>query len=295
MVYLPHEILHAIIGELIATTPGLVHLAPLAAINRNWQTVVEDYIWTQLSIEPQEINTLRSVFRKGSGRRKLLRHLNVAFENYFAVPLAQGQTVKDGESAGERCYGDSEGVIQAREEKSKNSNENVVTTSYEDGRNKNHGCQTHQLKFVAFQHEHERFFLSVKKIWNELASWENDIRIVKITFHMTGHSVYGFLGSEFCNTHAEYFSDGRWLYPENFTALPLLRTIKILRVHGTVNEEMDLWPAIVTCKIASTLPTLETLEVDSQDNEMGWPQMRKYLRAGKFKSPLLEHRVCSLP
>ncbi|KAH6620569.1 hypothetical protein C7974DRAFT_415770 [Boeremia exigua] len=135
------------------------------------------------------------------------------------------------------------------------------------------------LRFVAFQEEHGRFFQEVKAIWDHLKEWGDDLRATKIQFHVNGNSLYEFLGPEFCEAGAECFRDSSSLWLANLPALPSLPSVRALRVRETINEQMDLWPAIVSSHIANTLPALELLDFDSFDWEQKWPLLRKYLRA----------------
>jgi hypothetical protein len=123
MVNLPHEIIHAIIAEYQAG-PSPWALAPLAAINRNWQLVVESYIWKIFSVGPTgpsaDLELFQSVFRAGSERRKLLNHLEITFDGYFASPIAVDQeTEKDqaGEDAKQRDIEEADGEEKEEEAK----------------------------------------------------------------------------------------------------------------------------------------------------------------------------------
>jgi hypothetical protein len=121
------------------------------------------------------------------------------------------------------------------------------------------------MRFFAFQKEHARFFYEVKAIWDQLNKWGDDLCITKIDFHVKGHTLYKFLGHEFCERGADYFEDSSSLWLANIPSLPSLPSVRSLRVWEIVNEEMGLWPAVVTSNIASTLPMLTTLDCSGVD------------------------------
>jgi hypothetical protein len=83
MVSLPNEIIHAIIHE-YEQPVGYTSLGSVAAINRNWQTVVEDYTWRYLRIVPRDYGRFHSALRGNFRRRRAIKTLDIRFENYFA-------------------------------------------------------------------------------------------------------------------------------------------------------------------------------------------------------------------
>ncbi|KZM27967.1 hypothetical protein ST47_g881 [Ascochyta rabiei] len=135
------------------------------------------------------------------------------------------------------------------------------------------------MRLTAAQNEHARFFREVKAIWEELASWGDDLRVEVVFFNVAGFSVYKFVGPDVCSEDFSTLLD--------FSSLPkspLLPSVKSLWVREETNEEIDLWPTKVTCSVASSLPTLECLKtvgVDYEDYDApatsrvaSWPNLR---------------------
>jgi hypothetical protein len=60
--------------------------------------------------------------------------------------------------------------------------------------------------------------------------------------------------------------------------------VKCLWVREETNEEIDLWPTIVVCSVADSLPNLECLEAVGAEYEPKWPLVRIRLRQGKNAS-----------
>ncbi|KAJ4343363.1 hypothetical protein N0V95_006697 [Ascochyta clinopodiicola] len=336
MVNLPNEIIHAIIAEYKAG-PSPWALAPLSAINRNWQPVVESYIWRILSVRPAgpgaELELFISAFRAGSGRRKLLKRLEITFDGYFAGPFAvdqrteKDQANEDAEegnkegAGGEEKEGEEKGEEKEGEETNGMTGETSAGASKVSSNDLNHvDCfdtgktnaiekyvipasagpwpgsegqeHAHHIRFLAFQKEHARFFHEVKAIWDQLNEWGDDLCITKIDLHVKGHSLYKFLGPEFCEGGADYFEDSSSLWLADLPALPSLPSVRSLRVWETVNEEMELWPAVVTSKIAILRISYITASLfwdleSSADNTCmpTWPNLRVLDVATGFERP----------
>jgi hypothetical protein len=110
----------------------------------------------------------------------------------------------------------------------------------------------------------------------ELASWNDDLQITKIYIHVNGCSVYDFLEPAVCD--GDHSGDSTLLDYTNFPTLPLLPSVNCLWVREETNEEIDLWPTIVVCSIAGSLPKLECLEAVGVEYELRWPLVRTCLR-----------------
>ena len=283
MVNLPNEIIHQIIHEYNPDGGwGHTGLVPVAAINRNWQTVAEDYIWRHLRIRPREIGCFRSAFSGNSRRRRALKTLDIRFEGYFTPEdrKRKKQDSRDEGNTDEESSDESDDApwceVCASGEcaKDRTTFTGDRTVQAENGESK-----LPRMRLAAAQNEHARFFREVKAIWDELASWEDDLRVTSIYFHVTGFSVYKFAGPEVCS--GEYLDDNTLLDCSSLPSLPLLPSVKSLWVREETNWEIDLWPAIATCSVASSLPMLERLETVGVDYERGWPLARRSLRHGK--------------
>lgn len=81
-----------------------------------------------------------------------------------------------------------------------------------------------------------------------------------------------------------YFGDNASLHMTDFPELPSLPSVKTLIIKQPARQGIDLWPAIVACKIARTLPILEVLETNGTDMERRWAHVRKEFRDGKCTS-----------
>jgi hypothetical protein len=152
--------IHAIIHE-YEQPVSHTSLVSLAAINRNWQTVVEDYTWRYLRIVPRDCGRFHSVLRGNSRRRRAIRTLDIRFENYFAKENQKRKTqdAEDEESTDTESSNEPEDAPQPGE----NCNDGgcpAVDSEYE----------TPLTRLTAFSNEYSRFFREVKSLWDELAS-----------------------------------------------------------------------------------------------------------------------------
>lgn len=287
MVYLPSEIIHAIIHE-YRQARGNCSLIPLACINRNWQTVAEHYRWSYLRIYPQNLGRFRSIFHGNPGRKRSLKTLDIRFEDYFAKEDQNTKEEDSGDegSTDEESSDESDDASQSGNYGSEDCGKNRVITSDGDCQAEDGERQTPLMRLTAFQNEHVRFFREIKPIWDELASWKDDLQITNISFHVKGHSIYDFVGPDVCS--GECFGDSTLLDFASFPVLPLLPSVKRLWVREDTDREMDLWPAIVTYSVASSLPMLERLEAVGIEYDPRWPLVRKYLRQGKCVSLMPE-------
>jgi hypothetical protein len=274
MVGLPNEIIHTIIHE-YKQAGGFTSLVPLAAINRGWQTAVEEYTWRYLRVVPRDCGRLHSALRGNFRRRRAIKTLDIRFENCFAKEDQQRKTqdTEDEESMDTESSNEPDDAPQPGE-------------NYNDG-----GCpavdseyQTPLKRLTALRSEHARFFREVKSLWDELASWNDDLQITKIYIHVNGYSVYDFIGPAVCD--GDYPGDSRLLDYVSFPTLPLLPSVKCLWVREEINEEIDLWPTIVVCSVAGSLPKLECFEAVGVEYEPRWPLVRTCLRQGKDASPM---------
>lgn len=137
--------------------------------------------------------------------------------------------------------------------------------------------------------EHDRFFREVKTVWDELASWKEDLHVTDIQFCLYGRSLYDSFGQEICeggsldnNALLEFLED---------SMLPSLTSVKSLWVREETNYEIDLWPATVACNITSSLPMLECLDIMGVDNWRLWPLARKILRHSKRACLIMQDLV----
>lgn len=137
--------------------------------------------------------------------------------------------------------------------------------------------------------EHDRFFREVKTVWDELASWKEDLHVTDIQFYLYGRSLYDSFGQEICEGGSldnkallEFLED---------SMLPSLTSVKSLRVREETNYEIDLWPATVACNITSSLPMLECLDIMGVDNWRLWPLARKNLRHSKRACLIMQDLV----
>jgi hypothetical protein len=280
MVDLPNEIIHQIIQE-IRSSGHLTGLRSLACVNRSWQMVAESYIWQYLRIKPREIDCFRSVFSANTRRRRALKHLDIRFEYYFAQRY---RTRAEQESA------DYVGSGEESSDESDNGGEDPCKVCPRGHCKKDvamlndrHFVPNEDLKdmspsmrLAAAQHEHIRFFNELKAIWNELASWKEEQQLSSIWIHIYGLSVYDFVGPEICE--GEFLDNKSLLEFSCLPVLPSLMSVRSLTVREETGREIDLWPVIVTCRVASSLPMLECLDIVGVDTDRQWPRARRSLR-----------------
>ncbi|KAF1346342.1 hypothetical protein EJ07DRAFT_160536 [Lizonia empirigonia] len=111
------------------------------------------------------------------------------------------------------------------------------------------------MRLAAAQNEHARFFREVKAIWDELASWEDNLRVTDISFHVTGFSVYKFVGPGICS--GEYL-DNTLL---DFASLPVLPLLPYISAALFWNSDAELaagsrevrWPNLRILDISTSL------------------------------------------
>jgi hypothetical protein len=115
MVSLPNEIIYAINHE-YRQPVGYTSFVSLAAINRNWQTVV-DYTWRYLRIIPQDCGRFHSTLRGKSRRRRAIKTLDIRFESYFVKEDQKGKTqdTRDEESTDTESSNQPEDALQPGE------------------------------------------------------------------------------------------------------------------------------------------------------------------------------------
>ena len=234
MVDLPNEIIHQIIQEL-QSLGVFRRFKSLACVNRSWQIVAESYMWRNLRIKPREIGCLRSVFKNNIGRRRALDHLDIRFEYYFARRYPT------------RAEQESANYVGSEEESSDESEHEDEDPCRVCLRGQ---CKKDEVKL------HDRLYVPNEDLKNmsplmRLAAAQqlSDIRI-----HFYGLSVYDFVGPEICE--GEFLDNKPLLEFSCLPVLPLLMSVRSLKVREE-RWEMDLWPAIIACRVASSLPMLE--------------------------------------
>jgi hypothetical protein len=279
MVFLPSEILDAILDECDKLQPswtgyeGRSRYTPLVTINRNWQAAVEERTWKHVRLDPargpRNLEAFRSALRAEPRRRRALKTVEIFFDDYFARPSAQKER--------ERVYDDEDDYYEDEDGGSISGDYSDAIAHHQS--NVDHGQEPSAL-ISAFQTQNGRFFQDVKAVWDVLAEWPDDLQVTDITFFLDGHSTYKFFGSDFCIKYADYFQDIS-LHLEKIPILPPLPSVKSLKLDAWQFQECELWPAIVTCKVATFLPALEVLDIHGLDNELRWPRMRNRLRQGK--------------
>jgi hypothetical protein len=285
MAFLPTEILDAILDEcdeLGADWTGYesrFRYSPLVTINRDWQAAVEERTWKHVRLDPdrgpRNLEAFRSALRAEPRRRRVLKKVEIFFDDYFACPLAKKER--------ERVYDDEDDYYKGEDGGSISgdySDSEDATIAITHHRSNVDNWQEPSALTSVFQAQNGRFFQDVKAIWDVLAEWPDDLQVTDITFFLDEHSIYKFFGSDFCIKHAEYFKNIS-LQLENFPILPPLPSVKFLKLDDIQFQECELWPAIVTCKVATFLPAPEVLDIRGLDKEMRWPRMRNHLRQGK--------------
>jgi hypothetical protein len=284
MVDLPNEIIHQIIQE-FQSGWSFTSLKSLACVNRSWQIVAESYIWQYLRIRPREIGCIRSVFSKHIGRRRALIHLHICLEYYFAQRYrtraeqeSANYTGSEDESSDES---DHEGEDPCRVcLKGQCKKDEAVLNDRHFVPNEDLKSMSPPMRLAAAQNEHIRFFCEIEAIWNELASWKKELQLSSIFIRIYGLSVYDFVGPDICE--GDFLDNKSLLEFSRLPVLPPLMSVRSLKVREETGREIDLWPAIVTCRVASSLPMLECLDIEGVDSDRQWPRARKSLRHCKY-------------
>jgi hypothetical protein len=286
MAFLPTEILDAILDEcdeLGADWTGYesrFRYSPLVTINRDWQAAVEERTWKHVRLDPdrgpRNLEAFRSALRAEPRRRRVLKKVEIFFDDYFARPSAKKERERAYDDEDDYYEGEDGGPISG--DYSDSEDDATIAIAHHQS-NVDHWQEPSALISV-FQAQNERFFQDVKAVWDVLAEWPDDLQVTDITFFLDGHSTYKFFGSDFCIKYADYFKDLS-LQLENSPILPPLPSVKSLKLDHWQFQRCELWPAIVTCKVATFLPALEVLDIRGLDNELNWPRMRNHLRQGK--------------
>jgi hypothetical protein len=289
MVHLPAEILHQILSELYHGKE-YIRIAPLATVNRHWQGVVEGILWRRFSISVSDVMTFNAHFQAIPERRQHLRILLYSLDGYFRNPFIKKET-SSVEDSNESSDGEYEEDEQDKEhgnyDDEEEHGEESVPVNEQDGQDwdsLNEGVIF--TRFLAFQKEHFRFFEELKLLWDVLASWEEALSVTSIKLFITAQCIYTLLGPAFRDADIvrEYLSDNMWLNSPCLAQLPLFLSVKKLKLELDLSRQpaAAVWPQVVACKLASTLPALDTLET-SQDNDLDWRwyHARKYFRECK--------------
>lgn len=287
MVFLPPEILDAILDEFDKLWCGWTgyegrvrNYIPLVTINRSWQAAVEKRTWKHVKLDPargpRNLEAFRSALRAEPRRRRVLKKVEIFFDDYFARPSAKKKR--------ERAYDDEDDYYEGEDGGSisgdYSDSEEDATFAIAQHQSSMDRWQEPSALISDFQAQNERFFQDVKAIWDVLAEWPDDLQVTDITFFLDGHSTYKFFGSNFCIKYADYFKDLS-LQLERVPILPPLPSVKSLKLDDWQFQRCEIWPAIVTCKVATFLPALEVLDIHGLDDAFNWPRMRNHLRQGK--------------
>ena len=296
MVDLPNEIIHQIIQE-FQSRWNYPRLKTLACVNRSWQIVAESYIWRNLRKRlPREIGCIRSAFNNNIGRRRALHYLDIRFEYCFAqrYPTRAEQESanyvgSEEESSDESEHEDEDPCRvclrgQCKKDEVKLNDRHYVPN--EDLKN-----MSPLMRLAAAQKEHIRFFREIEAIWNELASWKEDLQLSDIRIHFYGLSVYDFVGPEICE--GEFLDNKPLLEFSCLPVLPSLMSVRSLKVREE-RWEIDLWSAIIACRVASSLPMLECLDIIGVDKDNQWPRARRNLRHCKYTQLRMASNLLSI-
>ncbi|KAF2446369.1 hypothetical protein P171DRAFT_430528 [Karstenula rhodostoma CBS 690.94] len=138
--------------------------------------------------------------------------------------------------------------------------------------------ETLEMRVREARSDHHRLFLEIQRVWKELHSWGKALELNTLSIHIGGESLYDLLGPEMRwedEFHTHIVSDG-WL--RSCTELPLEELVSVTSLIVTASEDIDIWPAIVGCIIAETLPNLEHLRLFSSDWQKRWTLLRSELR-----------------
>ncbi|KAJ4991186.1 hypothetical protein SVAN01_03314 [Stagonosporopsis vannaccii] len=287
MPHLPREIIHQILRAL--SSYGGQKLAPLAVINRHWQITTEYMLWRHLRITTADIDAFTALCQTRS-RRQAVRHVIFDAE-YFKCPAERGREI---ESAGDGEYVAEHGNF-ARDE------ETGGGTTQDDGFLEEHRCSEDHSSYrdarqslSAFQAEHVRFFHDIRKIWNIIASWSDCMKLHSIQIIVDGFSMYEHLGYVFRDPNVVNVSLCAEDWFGHFPILPALPSVNTFTMIPKVNTDVDLWSVIAGCVVARSLPALRGINIQGDDRERRWPDVRKKCRE-MLTSSVLAKQLLNLP
>lgn len=194
MVFLPTEILDAILDECDKLWSdwlgyyGRYRYAPLVTINRDWQAAVEKRTWKQVKLDPgrgpRNLEAFRSALRAEPRRRKVLKKVEIFFDDYFACPLAKKERERVYDDEDDYYEGEDGGSISG--DYSDSEDATIVITHH---RSNVDNWQEPSALISVFQAQNGRFFQDVKAIWDVLAEWPDDLQVTDITFFVSQHHV----------------------------------------------------------------------------------------------------------
>lgn len=128
--------------------------------------------------------------------------------------------------------------------------------------------------------DHSRLFLEVQTVWDELHSWKKALRLDAVRIYIGGQSLYRLLGPGMRSNNAVrgYIIKDGWL--RNHTEPPTTKLISVKSLTVIASKAIQIWPAIVGCAIAESLPNLEELRLFDMDWDKKWWLLRSELRDG---------------
>jgi hypothetical protein len=264
MVYLPTEVLRAIVSELKDEN---FKLASLTTVDRQWQHILESIIWREIWISVDDLDHFRNYFYGRPTRRRSLGVLTLHYYDLFNKAVLNSR----------------ENVNTVWKRGDLDSNKSHHRRSAMVTEEEQHHRDT-QKRFSAFQNEHLRFLHESKSFLDELHSWEDDLRVTELKLCVEAQSMYELLGPSFqeASVAQAYFSEDTWLCSPDLPQLPSLPTVKtfVLEPSG----EIDLWPAIVAFRMANILPNVEVLESLGDDAQRRWTRLRQLLRESECEN-----------
>jgi hypothetical protein len=270
MSHLPVEILDLIIRDLRPHHGQ--KLAPLATINRHWQSAVEAILWGHIEVMTADIDLFK-IFCQTRTRKQAVKHIIFNAE-YFKQLVEQGSMSDDEDVAGYGKYGQDKipGSYMVQEE------DKLVDTEPRCDRN-NGSCQGARHSLSAIQAEKFRFFYDTRKIWVTLARTE----VQSIQIIVDGCSFYEHLGLKFWSHDGfqTFLCAKDWL--GQCPTLPVLLSVEVFIKEPKFNTDVDLWTAIAGCAIARTLPALKELKVMGDDRDRRWVGVKRECREGTEK------------
>ncbi|KAF2007320.1 hypothetical protein P154DRAFT_117534 [Amniculicola lignicola CBS 123094] len=306
MVHFPAEILH---GILLQVDGYQYEIYPMALVSRHWRDAVESirYKETTLTVYGRYENAttksqlfweLPCEFRYSPRRKRFLRGLEIHLLRQFPDPfpdwLPKWQTSSNEVSAGDTSDGrdrsNDDGIRNSEESfashegsiKSQDTDDylswnwdDILNVELED---------TPSARFRLFRRAHFLVLDTIKHIWEELLSWGDALSVSSIHLVVSGRSHYELLGDAFQDGSIaqQFFPDDRWLESSCLSQIPLLPSVTRFSVASNQGSPVDLWPQVVACQMAHTLPCLESLYIAGDDYDRSSYYLRKYFRECKY-------------
>lgn len=267
---LPNEVLRQVVVEydILRRYGGCqasMNLTSIAMVNYQWLAVVETFIWNRIRIETSEIDLFRSMLSRSS-RRRWLCQLSIESGDWFKTKDCHDEDGSDDSDEGfsyRQTYILRDGWRQW--------DDGVIAQE--------HGDLEERASFL--QQEFRRFFQILGRLWNEMASWDQDLSLKKLNLDIRGSSVFSHLGRGF---RAASAVQEHLMYKDWLNMLPSLSPLPSVLYFNLTSGIDGFSIAVAGCRLCKTLPNVEKFRLVTPDHEKTWYYARKHMREGYSSS-----------